>query len=117
FKPDGVGPSDHSSFYRKGVPVLFFFTGLHKDYHKASDTKDKINYEGEKLVLDLVRRTIEDLASRVDTVPYTIVPEDTTKKVSAFKVYVGGVPDYGYDGEGLKISDVTPDSPAHKAGL
>lgn len=117
FKPDGVGPSDHSPFYRKGVPILFFFTGLHKDYHKATDTKEKINYEGQKLVLDLVRRTIEDVASRSDTIPYTIVPEDTTKKVSAFKVYVGGVPDYGYDGEGLKISDVTPNSPAQKAGL
>lgn len=117
FKPDGVGPSDHSPFYRKGVPVLFFFTGLHKDYHKATDTKEKINYNGQKLVLDLARRIIENLASRPDTLSYTIVPEDTTKKISGFKVYVGGVPDYGYDGEGLKISDVTPNSPAQKAGL
>ncbi len=116
-KPDGVGPSDHSPFYRKGVPILFFFTGIHRDYHKATDTKDKVNYTGQKAVLDLVRATIETIASRVDSIPYTIVPVDTTKKVSAFKVYVGGVPDYGYDGEGLKISDITPNSPAQRAGL
>ncbi len=117
YKPDGVGPSDHSSFYRKNIPVLFYFTGLHKDYHKATDTKDKINYEGEAEVLDLVRRSIDAIQSKPERIPFTIVPEDTTKKATNFKVYVGGVPDYGYDGEGLKISDITPGSPADKAGL
>jgi aminopeptidase YwaD len=117
YKPDGVGPSDHSSFYRKNIPVLFYFTGLHKDYHKATDTKDKINYVGEVEVLDLVRRSIDAIQSKPDRIAFTIVPEDTTKKVGTFRVYVGGVPDYGYDGEGLKISDITPGSPADKAGL
>lgn len=117
YKPDGVGPSDHSPFYRKNIPVLFYFTGLHKDYHKATDTKDKINYEGEVQVLDLVRRSIDAIQSKPDRIPFTLVPEDTTKKVGVFKVYVGGVPDYGYDGEGLKISDITAGSPADKAGL
>jgi aminopeptidase YwaD len=117
YKPDGVGPSDHSSFYRKNIPVLFYFTGLHKDYHKASDTKDKIDYEGEAKILDLVRRSIDAIESKPDRVAFTLVPEDTTKKATGFKVYVGGVPDYGYDGEGLKISDITPGSPADKAGL
>jgi aminopeptidase YwaD len=117
YKPDGVGPSDHSSFYRKNIPVLFYFTGLHKDYHKATDTKDKINYDGEVQVLDLVRRSVDAIQSKPDRITFTIVPEDTTKKVGTFRVYVGGVPDYGYDGEGLKISDVTAGSPADKAGL
>jgi len=117
YKPDGVGPSDHSSFYRKNIPVLFYFTGLHKDYHKSSDTKDKINYDGEVQVLDLVRRSIDAIQSKQDRITFTLVPEDTTKKVGTFHVYVGGVPDYGYDGEGLKISDITPGSPADKAGL
>lgn len=116
-KPDGVGPSDHSPFYRKGIPVMFFFTGLHRDYHRATDTKEKINYEGQKAVLDLVKSAVAKISTYPDSIPYTIVPEDTTKKVSGFKVYVGGVPDYGYDGEGLKISDITPNSPAQKAGL
>jgi C-terminal processing protease CtpA/Prc len=117
YKPDGVGPSDHSSFYRKNIPVLFYFTGLHKDYHKATDTKEKINYDGEVQVLDLIRRSIDAIQSKPDRIAFTLVPEDTTKKVGTFKVYVGGVPDYGYDGEGLKISDITPGSPADKAGL
>ena len=117
YKPDGVGPSDHSSFYRKNTPILFYFTGLHKDYHKATDTKDKINYEGEADVLDLVRRSIDAIQSKPERIAFTLVPEDTTKKAGTFKVYVGGVPDYGYDGEGLKISDITPGSPADKAGL
>lgn len=117
YKPDGIGPSDHSSFYRKNIPVLFYFTGLHKDYHKATDTKDKINYEGEVQVLELVKRSIDAIQSKPDRITFTLVPEDTAKKTGTFKVYVGGVPDYGYDGEGLKISDITPGSPADKAGL
>ncbi|MEP7235108.1 MAG: M28 family peptidase [Ignavibacteriota bacterium] len=117
YKPDGVGPSDHSSFYRKNIPILFFFTGLHKDYHKATDTKEKINYDGEVQVLDLIRRSIDAIQSRPDRIAFTIVPEDTSKRTGTFHVYVGGVPDYGYDGEGLKISDITPGSPADKAGL
>jgi hypothetical protein len=117
FKPDGVGPSDHSSFYRKNIPVLFYFTGLHKDYHKASDTRDKINYEGEVEVLKVVKSSIDDIQARKDRIPFSLVPVDTTKKTTGFSAYVGGVPDYGFDGEGLKISDITPGSPAEKAGL
>lgn len=117
YKPDGVGPSDHSSFYKKNIPVLFYFTGLHKDYHKASDTRDKINYQGEADVLTMVRSSIDVLQSRKERVPFSLVPVDTTKKVSTFSVYVGGTPDYGYDGVGLKISDIAPNSPAEKAGL
>lgn len=117
FKPDGEGPSDHASFYRKNLPVLFFFTGLHKDYHKASDTKDKINYIGEKNVLDIVKGVIVRTANAPAKLAFSVVPRDSTKKSTSFHVYVGGVPDYGYDGDGLKISDVTPGSPAAKAGL
>ncbi len=117
YKQDGEGPSDHASFYRKHLPVLFFFTGLHKDYHRASDTKDKLDYNGEANILKLVSEVIKQTANTLSKIPFTIVPIDTTKKSTSFKVYVGGVPDYGYDGEGLKISDVTPGSPAAKAGL
>lgn len=117
YKPDGVGPSDHSSFYKKNIPVLFYFTGLHKDYHKASDTKDKVNYIGMNDALKLIRSSIEKIQAKADTVPFSLVPVDTTKKVSSFSVYVGGTPDYGYDGVGLKISDIAPNSPAEKAGL
>ncbi len=117
YKPDGVGPSDHSPFYRKNIPVLFYFTGLHKDYHKASDTKDKVNYEGMNDALKLIRSSIESIQAKTDTIPFSLVPIDTTKKSMSFSVYVGGTPDYGYDGEGLKITDITPNSPAERAGL
>lgn len=117
YKPDGVGPSDHSSFYKKNIPVIFYFTGLHKDYHKASDTKDKVNFEGMNDALKLIRSSIDKIQAKADTIPFSLVPVDTTKKVSAFSVYVGGTPDYGYDGVGLKISDIAPNSPAEKAGL
>lgn len=117
YKQDGEGPSDHASFYRKHLPVLFFFTGLHKDYHRASDTKDKLDYYGEANILKLVAEVVKHTANTPRKLPFTVVPADTTKKSTSFKVYVGGVPDYGYDGEGLKISDVTPGSPAAKAGL
>ncbi|MBS1904550.1 MAG: M28 family peptidase [Bacteroidetes bacterium] len=116
-KPDGEGPSDHASFYRKNIPVLFFFTGLHKDYHKASDTRDKINYNGEEQVLSIIKKIVVKTANLATRLPYTIVPIDTSKKTTTFHAYVGGVPDYGYDGEGLKISDITPGSPAAAAGL
>jgi hypothetical protein len=117
YKPDGIGPSDHASFYRKNIPVLFYFTGLHKDYHKASDTKDKINYIGQNDALKLISSTIDKIQSKKERIPFSLVPIDTTKKSSSFSVWVGGTPDYGYDGEGLKISDVAPNSPAEKAGL
>ena len=58
---DGYGPSDHSSFYSKQIPVLFFWTGTHNDYHKPSDTFDKINYEDEGRVLSLVARIVRQL--------------------------------------------------------
>lgn len=116
-KDAAVGPSDHTSFYRVGIPVLFFFTGLHKDYHRPSDTWEKINYSGEEQVLRFVAKIIERIANDKEGFPYSNVPEDTTQKVSTFRVYVGGVPDYGYEGSGVKISMVTPGSPAEKAGI
>src|SRR4029078_11707875 len=59
FDSSGTGPSDHTSFYRKDIPVLFFFTGLHSDYHKPTDDADKINYNGEQLIIDHILKLIE----------------------------------------------------------
>src|SRR6266851_7992687 len=74
---DGYGPSDHSEFYAKQVPVLFFWTGTHNDYHKPSDTADKINYEGEARIVDLVGRIIRDL-DRTDKRPtYTVAKSES----------------------------------------
>lgn len=113
----GTGPSDHASFYKKNVPVLFFFTGFHEDYHRATDTKEKINAEGEAKVAKYVERLVLDLANRPDKIAFTRPVGDTEQKAASFGVYVGGVPDYGYDGEGVAISEVRENSPAEKAHL
>lgn len=113
----GRGPSDHEKFYFKNLPVLFFFTGFHPDYHKATDTKEKINSVGEARIVKLAEGAVLNLANRTDRIAFTLVASDTGQKSTSFRVYVGGVPDYGYDGEGLRISDVTAGSPAQTAGF
>ena len=113
----GRGPSDHEKFYFKNLPVLFFFTGFHPDYHKATDTKEKINTTGEAKIVNFAESAILEVANRPDRIAFSIVPSDTGQKNTTFRVYVGGVPDYGYDGDGLRISDVTTGSPAQAAGF
>jgi Peptidase family M28/PDZ domain len=113
----GTGPSDHAKFYSKNLPVLFLFTGIHEDYHKATDTKEKINAEGEVKVTKYVENILLDLANRQDKIPFTRVANDTEQKAASFGVYVGGVPDYGYDGDGLRISEIRDHSPAQVCGL
>jgi len=111
----GVGPSDQTSFYLKDVPVLHFFTGQHSDYHKPSDDADKINYQGEADVLKYIAVLIER------TYPYPKLQflktrnPDTGK--SSFKVTMGVMPDYTFEGEGMRIDGVTENKPAFKAGL
>jgi len=114
---DGYGPSDHSSFYTKQVPVLFFWTGTHNDYHKPSDTADKINYEGEARIVDFVGRIIRDL-DRSDKRPtYAVAKSDSQGRSTGFRVYLGTIPNYAEANDGLKLDGVRDDSPASKAGL
>ena len=117
FNDEGFGPSDHSSFYGKKVPVLFFFTGTHSDYHKPSDDADKINSSGEEKVL----RYVYDVAATIvnsDTRPdYISVERKDTGKMTGTRVYVGTVPDFAGDVDGYKLGGVTDGSPAAKAGL
>lgn len=111
----GVGPSDHSSFYYKGIPVLFFFTGTHSDYHKPSDDADKINYEGQAQIMDY----IYTITAKMDAMPkpaYTETKQTTVGKVR-FKVTLGVMPDYSFNDGGLRIDGVTDGRPAAKAGL
>lgn len=111
----GVGPSDHSSFYYKGIPVMFFFTGTHSDYHKPSDDADKINYEGQAQIMQY----IFDITKKMDGLPkpaYTATKQTTVGKVR-FKVTLGVMPDYSYNDGGLRIDGVTDGRPAAKAGL
>lgn len=112
----GFGASDQQSFYTAKVPVLFFFTGLHADYHKPSDTSDKINYPGEARVLSLVARAAQRIADEPSRPAYTEMTV-TQEQPARFRVSLGSIPEYGYEGEGVLLSGVRPGSPAEKAGI
>ncbi|MBC8144030.1 MAG: M28 family peptidase [bacterium] len=118
YSKEGVGPSDHSSFYSKNIPVLAFFTGIHKDYHKPGDTWDKVNFDGATSIAGFVGDVVRSI-DRADTAPmFTKAdPAVTARRTSGFKVYVGTLPDYGYEGKGMRITGVSGGSPAEVAGL
>src|SRR5205085_2640738 len=114
---DGYGPSDHSSFYSKRVPVLFFFTGAHEDYHKPSDTADKINYEGEARVLQFVREIVYDLQASDKRPTFAVARPEANSRSTSFRVSLGTIPSYADSSDGLKLDGVREGSPAEKAGL
>ena len=112
----GTGPSDHTSFYLKNIPVLHFFTGSHSDYHKPTDDADKINYKGEADVLNLIVKVI----NASETQPKLAFLTTKTKAMGgsrSFKVTMGVMPSYSSNEEGLKIDGVTEGKPAHQAGI
>ena len=113
---DGYGPSDHSSFYSKQVPVLFFWTGTHNDYHKPSDTFDKINYDDEARILSLVARILRDIDSADQRLTFTTA-KSPPPRGGGFRVYLGTIPNYADSNDGLLLDGVRDDSPAAKAGL
>lgn len=112
----GIGPSDQTSFYLKDIPVLHFFTGQHADYHKPSDDFDKINYEGEILVLEYVIRTMQRLDGR-PKLKFQKTKTNTGGGKTSFKVTMGIMPDYTFEGKGVKIDGVTDGKPAAAAGI
>ncbi|MGA9998036.1 MAG: M20/M25/M40 family metallo-hydrolase [Pyrinomonadaceae bacterium] len=115
---DGYGPSDHSSFYAKQVPVLFFWTGTHDDYHKPSDTADKINYEDEAHIITFIADILRFEIDANDARPtYTTAKSESTGRSMGFRVYLGTIPNYADSNDGLKLDGVRDDSPASKAGL
>jgi hypothetical protein len=114
----GVGPSDHTSFYLKNIPVLFFFTGAHQEYHKPSDDAHLINYDGEVKVLNLAKAIIEqtETAPKLDFIQVANNPHGGNAR-SSFKVTMGIIPDYAFDKGGVKVDGVTKGRPAEKAGI
>lgn len=118
---DGIGRSDHISFYNRKVPVLHFFTGIHPDYHRPSDTWDKLNLEGMVKITDLVLATARQIANTkapmnfvsLPPVPRTQVPGEKP----ALTTYLGSIPDYSGSDEGVRLAGVSPGSPAAIAGL
>jgi len=120
----GFGPSDHFTFYAHNVPVLFFFTGAHGDYHKITDDWDKINVEGVASIVELSLRALSPIVFAETPVPFTRAAADTSGPPggegygAGRGAYFGIVPDFGGEPDkGAKISGVSEGSPAEKAGL
>jgi Zn-dependent M28 family amino/carboxypeptidase len=116
FDSSGTGPSDHTSFYRKDIPVLFFFTGSHSDYHKPSDDADKINYTGELQVVKYIYNII-DAANKKGKLVFTKTRESATTGRNSFKVSLGIMPDYTYSGAGVRVDGVSEGKTAQKVGI
>ncbi|TYA52167.1 M28 family peptidase [Formosa maritima] len=111
----GVGPSDHTSFYLQDIPVLHFFTGQHDDYHKPGDDTEKLNYEG----MDAISNYIFDIITELDKSGKLAFrkTKNESEETPRFKVGLGVVPDYLFDGEGMRVDGISEDKPAQKAGL
>jgi Zn-dependent M28 family amino/carboxypeptidase len=115
-----VGRSDHMSFYSKKIPVLHFFTGTHGDYHRATDTWDKLNFEGMAKISDLVLVTALEIANRKEPIRFVSLPSrpsETAGSARGVRVYLGTIPDYGAVATGVLLAGVSSGSPAAQAGL
>lgn len=111
----GIGPSDHTSFYLNDIPVLFFFTGQHEDYHKPTDDADKLNYQGMALIEKYVLAVIKEL-NNYGRLKFTKTKNESAA-IPAFKVGLGVVPDYLYSGKGMRIDGVSEGKAAQNANL
>ena len=111
----GVGPSDHTSFYLADIPVLHFFTGQHEDYHKPSDDAEKLNYQG----METISKYIFDIISDLDDNGKLAFRKTKNESESTprFKVGLGVIPDYLFDGKGMRIDGVSEGRPAENGGL
>lgn len=112
----GIGPSDHTSFYLQNIPVLHFFSGTHSDYHKPSDDEDKINYPGAVNIVKMIERIAVHLDSQ-EKLAFSKTKDESNEDAPRFKVTLGVVPDYTFEGEGMRIDGVTDGRPASNAGL
>lgn len=112
----GAGASDHTSFYTKKIPVLYFFTGVHGDYHKPSDDIEWIQFEGQAKVLEVVNQIVMALDQVPGVLPFKETPLPVSQSMS-FKVTMGVLLDYSFQGPGIKVDGVTANRPAQKAGV
>jgi hypothetical protein len=123
YSPGGYAASDHTSFVARKIPVLFFFSGLHSDYHKPSDTWDKIDAPDAARLLDFIAVVIDRLDSAIDRPKFMVVAADnphsgvTGNGGGGYGPWFGSIPDFGQSENGVRFSDVQPGSPAAKAGL
>ncbi len=117
FKPEGVGPSDHASFYLKKIPVLHFFTGEHADYHKPTDDWEKINIDGVARVADLMEAMVNATVDQADRPEFVEVKTQASTNRGGTRPYVGTIPEFGNEEPGYAISGVTSGGPGEKGGL
>ncbi|MFM8804996.1 MAG: PDZ domain-containing protein, partial [Planctomycetia bacterium] len=116
-EPGGFGPSDHSSFYAKKIPVLHLFTGSHADYHRPTDTAEKINYDGMVRITRLVADVVRELAIAPERPASIEVASKQFARGGGDRPYFGSIPDFGKPGKGYAITGATKDSPAARGGL
>ena len=116
-RPSGFGPSDHSSFYAKKVPVLHFFTGTHRDYHRPSDDFDKVNVPGMRRVAEMVTDIAVALAEADEPPEYLATARQARQLGSGDRPYFGSIPDFSQDQPGYAITGVTKDGPAERGGM
>lgn len=115
---DGTGSSDHTSFYYKDIPVLHYFTDTHSDYHRPSDDSEYINAEGEAKALEHLVRVVEQLDEMTKTeLVFVEAPGEQRQSMRMEGPTLGVLPDYGYDGKGMRITGTSSGGPADKAGL
>ena len=112
----GYGPSDHGSFYLKDLPVLFFFTGVHEDYHRPTDDWQTLDYGQYHRVLSYIAGVIDSLDRHIEPIPFTKAGSADSRRM-AFRVSLQIIPDYASNVHGLRITGVKDGGPAEKAGL
>jgi hypothetical protein len=119
FHEDGYGPSDHLVFYSNNIPVLFFFTGAHGEYHRPEDDTRTLNYEGLNQVSSYVYRVMSEFQKQNEAIKFTRVKANPSRAGASggFRVYLGTIPDYAEEMKGVKLSGVREESPAEKAGI
>jgi Peptidase family M28/PDZ domain len=120
-KGDGYGPSDQSSFYAAGRPVLHFFTDLHEDYHRTTDDWESINAEGLVRVADFAAEVVTALGNRTTALTFVSLPPPVTAtsgaSSSGYGAYLGTIPDMSENPGGVRLTGVRAGSPAERAGL
>ena len=112
----GQGPSDHTSFYLSDIPVLHFFTGQHSEYHKPTDDFELINFEGLEKISDYIIELVDDLDDN-GKLKFKKTKDENSRMSPKFSVTLGVMPDYLFDGKGMKIDGVSSDKPAEKGGI
>lgn len=115
--PTGFGPSDHTSFYAKQIPVLFFFTGSHQDYHRPSDDFEKLNVPGMQRVADLIAQAAIDMAESPSRPQFRETKAPPSLARTGSRPYFGSVPDFSQEEPGYALTGVTKGSPADRAGI